>query len=69
MIDLKEPCRNCQGIDRCIKAVKNTINNIPTGHGRDVVRCLHFADLERAVMKCVFDGINEALKNYGGDSQ
>ena len=69
MIDLKEPCKNCQGIDRCIKAVENTINNIPTGSGRDVVRCLHFADLERAVMNRVFKGISEALKSYGGDSQ
>lgn len=61
MIDLKEPCKNCQGIDRCIKAVTNTINNIPTGSGRDVVRCIHFANFEYALMTCVFEGISEAL--------
>lgn len=69
MPDLKEPCKNCQGIDRCIKAIQNTIDNIPTGHGRDFVDCAHFADFEYTVMKCVFDGISEARKNYRGELQ
>ena len=69
MINLKEPCKNCQGIDFCIKAVSNSIDNIPTGRGRDTTDCAHFADFEYAFMKCVCDGINEALKNYKGVSQ
>lgn len=67
MINLKKPCKNCQGIDYCTKAVRNTIDNIPTGHGRDTVDCAYFANFEYAFMKCVCDGINEALQNYKGE--
>lgn len=28
MIDLKESCRNCKDIDRCINVVANNINNM-----------------------------------------
>ena len=62
MINLKEPCKSCQCIDYCTKAVRNTIDNIPTGHGRDAFDCAHFSDFECAFLKCVCDGISNALK-------
>lgn len=64
MINLKEPCKNCQCIDSCIKAVQNTIKNIPTGHGRDAFDCVHFSDFECAFMKCVHNSIHKALMYY-----
>ena len=67
MINLREPCCLCQCSDRCIKTVMQNINDIPTGHARNVFDCSWFADLEYDVMTCVFNGISEALKNYKGE--
>lgn len=61
MINLKEPCRNCKDIDRCIKVVANNINNMHLPHKKDAIRCINFGHFESAVTKYVMDGFNQAL--------
>lgn len=61
MIDLKEPCRNCKDIDRCINVVANNINNMLLPHKKDAIRCINFGHFESAVTKYVMDGFNQAL--------
>ena len=70
MIDLKESCRNCKDIDRCIKVVANNINNMHLPHKKDAIRCINFGHFESAVTKYVMDGMNEALmKENKNDTQ
>ena len=69
MIDLKESCRNCKDIDRCIKAVAHNINNMHLPHKKDVIRCINFGHCESVVTQYVMDGMNEAFVNYKGEPQ
>lgn len=64
MIDLKESCRNCPDIDRCIKVVANNINNMHLPHKKDAIRCINFGHFESAVTEYVMDGFNQALSTY-----
>lgn len=64
MIDLKESCRNCKDIDRCINVVANNINNMYLPHKKDAIRCINFGHFESAVTKYVMDGFNQALSTY-----
>lgn len=64
MIDLKESCRNCPDIDRCIKVVASNINNMLLPHKKDAIRCINFGHFESAVTKYVMDGFNQALLTY-----
>ncbi len=61
MINLKESCRNCKGIDRCIKAVAYNINNMAFPNKKDVIRCIDFACFESAVTEYVMNGFDQAL--------
>lgn len=61
MINLKESCRKCPGIDRCIKAVANNINNIAFPNKKDIIRCIDFANFESVVTEYVMNGFNQAL--------
>lgn len=64
MINLKESCRKCNGIDRCIKVVANNINNMYLPHKKDAIRCINFGHFESVVTKYVMDGFNQALSTY-----
>jgi hypothetical protein len=66
MINLKESCRKCKDIDRCIKAVAHNINNMHLPHKKDAIRCINFGCFQSAVTKYVMDGMNESFANYGG---
>lgn len=66
MINLKDSCRNCPDIDRCIKVVAHNINNMHLPHKKDAIRCINFGHFESAVTKYVMDGMNESFANYGG---
>lgn len=64
MINLKESCRNCKDIDRCIKVVAHNINNMHLPHNKNAIRCINFGNFESAVTKYVMDGFNQALSTY-----
>jgi hypothetical protein len=64
MINLKESCRKCKGIDRCIKAVAHNINNMHLPHKKDAIRCINFGYFQSAVTKYVMDGFDQALLEY-----
>lgn len=64
MINLKDSCRNCSDIDRCIKAVAHNINNMHLPHKKDAIRCINFGNFESEVTKYVMDGFNQALATY-----
>lgn len=61
MINLKESCRKCPGIDRCIRAVAHNINNMALSNKKDIIRCIDFADFESTVTEYVMNGFNQAL--------
>lgn len=64
MINLKESCRKCKGIDRCIKAVAHNINNMHLPHKKDAIRCINFGCFQSTVTKYVMDGFDQALLEY-----
>lgn len=55
MINLKESCRKCPGIDACIKVVARNINNMHLPHKKDAIRCINFGYFESAVTEYVMD--------------
>lgn len=61
MINLKESCRNCKDIDRCIEVVANNINNMLLPHKKDTIRCINFGHFESAVTEYVMNEFNQAL--------
>ena len=64
MINLKETCRTCKGIDRCIKAVESNINNMTPSDQKQKIRCIDFANFESAVTEYVMYCFNQALLTY-----
>lgn len=58
MINLKESCRNCKGIDACIKVAANNINS---GRNINAIRCINFDHFESAVRKYVMDDMMKEL--------
>ena len=64
MINLKEPCRKCKDIDRCIKVVAHNINNMHLPHNKNAIRCINFGCFQSAVTKYVMDGFDQALLEY-----
>ena len=70
MINLKESCRKCQKLDRCIKAVAHNINNrffLP--FEKKWVNCVDFAQFESVVEDYVMYSFQEALSNYYKESR
>lgn len=61
MINLKESCRNCHGIDKCIEVVAHNINNMLLPHKKDAIRCINFGHFESAVTEYVMDSMIMAL--------
>lgn len=61
MINLKESCRNCKDIDRCIKVVANNINNMLLPHNKNAIRCINFGNFESAVREYVIDDMMKEL--------
>lgn len=64
MIDIKESCRNCPGIERCTKTVANNINNLLLPTKKQVIRCINFGDFESTLMERAMDDMNQALMTY-----
>lgn len=64
MINLKDSCRNCKDIDRCINVVAHNINNMHLPHKKDAIRCINFGCFQSAVTKHVMDGFDQALLEY-----
>ena len=64
MINLKESCRTCPKLKRCIKTVAYNINNVLLPIEKDWMNCADFEHLESAAKEYIMYGLEKALMDF-----
>lgn len=64
MINIKESCRTCSKLNRCVKTIEYNVNNILLPAEKKWINCIDFEHLESVVEDCVMYNIQDALMNY-----
>ena len=64
MINIKESCRTCSKLNRCVKIIEYNVNNILLPAEKKWTNCIDFEHLESVVENCVMYNIQDALMDY-----
>ena len=62
MINIKETCRKCPKLDRCIRVVAHNVNNRLLPMEAKWINCVDFKHFESVVEDYVMYGLQDVLK-------